>query len=156
MSSGVGCRRGSDPAQLWLWCRPAATVPIRPLAWEPPYAKGAALEKVKRQKPKKKKKKITLHENDEQSLFNDRLGPISEFLIKKMFGGAGNLHFLIPFARIFFFFLNFQACTCGIWKFLGQGSNQSCSPGLYHSQGNARSKPYLQPTPQVMPDPLAH
>ena len=29
---------------LWLWCRPAAAVLIRPLAWEPPYATGAALK----------------------------------------------------------------------------------------------------------------
>ena len=28
---------------LWLWCRPAAAAPIRPLAWEPPYAAGVAL-----------------------------------------------------------------------------------------------------------------
>ena len=55
MSCGVGCRRGSDPALLWLWCRPAATAPIRPLAWEPPYAEGAALEKAKRQKKKPQK-----------------------------------------------------------------------------------------------------
>ena len=52
MSYGVGCRRGSDPVLLWLWRRPAATAPIRPLAWEPPHAAGAAL---KRQKDKKKK-----------------------------------------------------------------------------------------------------
>ena len=50
MSYGVGCRHGSDPALLWLWRRPAATALIRPLAWEPPYATGAALEMVKRQK----------------------------------------------------------------------------------------------------------
>ena len=37
-----------DPALLWLWGRPAAIAPIRPLDWEPPYAKGAALEKTKR------------------------------------------------------------------------------------------------------------
>ena len=49
LSCGVGCRRGSDTALLWLWRRPAATAPIRPLAWEPPYAVGAALEKTKRQ-----------------------------------------------------------------------------------------------------------
>ena len=42
MSCGVGGRRGLDPALLWLWCRAAATAPIRPLAWEPPYAAGAA------------------------------------------------------------------------------------------------------------------
>ena len=39
-----------DPVWLWLWCRPAATAPIRPLAWEPPYALGAALEKTNKQK----------------------------------------------------------------------------------------------------------
>ena len=31
-------------ALLWLWHRPAATAPMRPLAWEPPYAAGAALK----------------------------------------------------------------------------------------------------------------
>ena len=46
-------RHGSDPMLLWLWQRPAATAPIRPLAWEPPYAMGAALEKAKSQKNKK-------------------------------------------------------------------------------------------------------
>ena len=47
---GVGHRRGSDPALLWLWRRLAATAPLRPLAWEPPYAAEVALEKAKRQK----------------------------------------------------------------------------------------------------------
>ena len=55
MSSGIGCGRGSDPALLWLWRRPGATAPIQPLAWEPPYAAGMALEKAKRQKNKKTK-----------------------------------------------------------------------------------------------------
>ena len=36
---------------LWLWCPPAAAAPIRPLAWELPYATCVAL--------KGKKKKIT-------------------------------------------------------------------------------------------------
>ena len=48
MSCGVGGRRGLDPALLWLWCRAAATAPIRSLAWEPPYAVGAAQEKTKK------------------------------------------------------------------------------------------------------------
>ena len=38
---------------LWLWCRPVAAALARPLAWEPPYATGAALEMAKRQKKKK-------------------------------------------------------------------------------------------------------
>ena len=52
MSCGVVCRRGSDLVLLWLWHRPVGTAPIRPLAWEPPYAMDAAL---KRKKTKKKK-----------------------------------------------------------------------------------------------------
>ena len=56
MSCGVGCRRGLDLAWLWLWCRLVAVAPIRPLAWEPPYAAGAAL---KRQKTKTKTKNST-------------------------------------------------------------------------------------------------
>ena len=59
MSCDVGCRRGSDPQRLWLWLwhGPAATAQIRPLAWEPRYAAGVALEKAKIQKKKKAKKK---------------------------------------------------------------------------------------------------
>ena len=34
-----------DLMLLWLWCRLAATAPIRPLAWEPPNATGAALKR---------------------------------------------------------------------------------------------------------------
>ena len=48
MSYGAGHRHGLDLALLWLWHRPAATAPIRPLGWESPYAAGAALEKAKR------------------------------------------------------------------------------------------------------------
>ena len=52
MSCGVGQRHGSDPMLLWLWCRPVATAPIRPQAWEPPYALGMALENTKKTKKK--------------------------------------------------------------------------------------------------------
>ena len=54
MSCHVGRRRGLDLALLWLWRKLAAVALIRPLAWEPPYAIGAAL---KRQKTKKVKNK---------------------------------------------------------------------------------------------------
>ena len=50
MSYGVDLGGRRIIKKLWLWHRPAATAPIRPLAWEPPYAMGAALEKAKRQK----------------------------------------------------------------------------------------------------------
>ena len=48
VSCGVGRRRGSDSVLLWLWCRPVAVAPIRPLAWEPPCTTGEALEKTKK------------------------------------------------------------------------------------------------------------
>jgi len=44
MSYGVGRRRSSDLVLLWLWCRPVARAPTRPLAWEPLYAVGVALK----------------------------------------------------------------------------------------------------------------
>ena len=50
MSCGVGRRHSSDSVLLWLWCKLAAAALIQPLAWEHPYAVGAAL-----QRPKKKK-----------------------------------------------------------------------------------------------------
>ena len=56
VNCGVGRRRSSDPALLWLWCGPAATAPIQPLAWELLYAAEAAQEMAKRQKNKTKKK----------------------------------------------------------------------------------------------------
>ena len=54
MSRGEGCRSGSDPALLWLWYRLTATAPIRPLAWEPPYAASAALKNKQTNKQTKK------------------------------------------------------------------------------------------------------
>ena len=45
MSCGIGHRRGADPTLLWLWCRLAAAALIRLLAWELPYATGAALKR---------------------------------------------------------------------------------------------------------------
>ena len=48
----LGQRCGSEPALLWLQCRPAAAALIWPLAWEPPYAAGAVLKKRKERKKK--------------------------------------------------------------------------------------------------------
>ena len=52
MSCGIGHRYGLDLTWLWLWCRTAATAPIRLLAWEPPYVLGAALKSKKRKEKK--------------------------------------------------------------------------------------------------------
>ena len=50
MSYGVARRCSLDPTLLWLWCRLAATAPIGLLAWEPPYAAGAALKRQDRER----------------------------------------------------------------------------------------------------------
>ena len=48
LSCSVGLRFSSDLA--WLWHRPAAVVPIQPVAWELPYVVGAALKGLKKKK----------------------------------------------------------------------------------------------------------
>ena len=57
---GVGCRCGSDLALLWLWRRPVATAPIRPLAWEPPYATREQPKKWHKEKKEKKRNWILM------------------------------------------------------------------------------------------------
>ena len=42
---------------LWLWHRLVATAPTGPLAWEPPYAAGAALKTQNKTKQNKTKQK---------------------------------------------------------------------------------------------------
>ena len=60
MSCGVGRRRGSDPVLLWLWRRLAATALTRPLVWERPHAKAAALKKKKKGCSEVKENKASL------------------------------------------------------------------------------------------------
>ena len=57
VSRGVGCRRGSDPFLLCLWCRPVAAALIGPLVWELAYATGMALKRQKFKTNKQKKRK---------------------------------------------------------------------------------------------------
>ena len=73
MSRGVGGRRGLDPTLLrlwlWLWLWLAAVAPMRPLAWETPYATGMALKGKK-----KKKKKVKSSLRTAGSIFTGREG----------------------------------------------------------------------------------
>ena len=63
-----------DPVLLWLWCRQAAVAPIRPLAWEPPYAASAAL---KSKKKKKERKKVIL--NRLEMIGSTKMGDIDSY-----------------------------------------------------------------------------
>ena len=53
----MGHRLSSEPMLLWLWHRPAAIALIGSLAWELPYAMGAALKQKQKQTNKPKTKK---------------------------------------------------------------------------------------------------
>ena len=57
------------------------------------------------------------------------------------------LFFFLFSALFFFFFFFFKGHTWGIRKFLGQGSNESCSVGIHRSHGSTGSEPHLQPMP---------
>ena len=62
MSCGVVHRRGLDLALLWLRCRPEAVALIRPLAWEPPHAEGAAQEKTKKNQKASSPRSLVLND----------------------------------------------------------------------------------------------
>ena len=48
----------TEPDLLLLWCRLVTVAPVQPLAWEPPYASGAALKSQKKKKKEKKGKMV--------------------------------------------------------------------------------------------------
>ena len=100
----VDRRCSLEPAFLWLWHRLAATAPIEPLAWEPPYATGAAL---KIQKKKKKKSSGNTY------WWDRRLGYGSGALILKSWRGVLLWHSG----------LRIQCCHCsGLGHHCGTGS----------------------------------
>ena len=150
MSCRVGNRCGLDLVLLWLWCRLAAVAPNRPLAWESPYAMGVALKM-----PKKKKKKKFFSMMVYHSIVN--LVPcfckdlsLLFFLIYAIWLQDRNLdgsNFIYSFI---FCFLGPHPRHMEVPRL---GVQSKVSAGLHHSHSNARSKPYLRPTPQLTPDP---
>ena len=102
---------------LWLWCRAAATVLIRPLAWEPPYGADEAL------KTKTKTKVITKKERE-------RKRPAATFGLQE----PGNVKGLLSDAESLL-----QIFAHGIFQRLLH-VNQAGVDGLDHSQES-------QPTP---------
>ena len=129
---------------LWLWWRLAATAPIPRLAWEPSYAVGVALKKQKKKLKIKNKFKKTLKKK-EVAIWKGKKERLrgsweSQEDRRCKWGLLGIIH-------IFDWIIFLLWPTCGIWKFPGQGSNQSCSWGLRHSHGNTGSELHLQPTP---------
>ena len=122
MSCGVSRRCGSDLVLLWLWHRLAATAPIGPLAWEPPYAVGAAQENAKR-RPKKKKKKRPFNESQYLAL----------------------LPYLSVFVFAFFFFS--RAAPTAYGGSQARGLIRAVASGLRQSHSNTRSESSLRSIP---------
>ena len=80
VSCCVGDRCGSDLVLPWLWCRPAATAPSQPLAWERPQAVGVA--------PKDQKKTPTNKQtnNPELSLLFSQWFAFASLILISAFG----------------------------------------------------------------------
>ena len=118
-----GHRLGSDPALLWLWCRPAAVAPIRPLCC--------------RCGPKKSKISYTLtggSSQDFKTIYSSKNGILSM------------QQPLIWNPRPFLLFFFFRAALAAHGRSQARGQIRASAAGLPHS--NAGSKPLLRPTPQ--------
>ena len=63
--------------------------------------------------------------------------------------------FIYLFIIIYYLCIYLYGCPCGIWMFLSQGSNWSCSWGLPHSHSHSGSEMHLWPKLQLvtMPGP---
>ena len=115
MSCGVGHRCSLDVTVLWLWRRLAVTASIQPLAWEPPYAAGAALKKKKK---KKRPKKITSYSFTSQVVirlkWNNRLNLKNlshrQLLRCYYFSDAGSFNTLSPLYSPLLPALGFRCC----------------------------------------------
>ena len=133
MSCGVGHRLGSDLALLWLWRRPAATAVIGPLAWEHPYATGAALEMAKRQ---------TTTTNLMYFIRGGGHFITSDRYIYFVSLFKYNLY-ITEFNFFFCLFLVFRAEHEAYGSSWARGQIGAAAAGLYHSHSNARSEPHL-------------
>ena len=158
MSCGVSHRRGSDLALLWLWCRPEAT-DIRPLAWKPPYAEGAALEKFKKKKKERKKEKYlsqfwrlgSPRSRSKHGHFLLRVLSLvynRQLLVVSSRGGGskGSLWILI---FLFVCFFHFRATPKANGSSQARDQIKAAAPGLHHNHSNSGSELHLRPTPQL-------
>jgi len=116
MSCSVNLRLGSDMMLLWLWHRPAATSPIQPLAWDPPYATSVDLESKKKKKKKRRRRRK-----------KEKIYSLNNFQVC-------NTVLLIIVALLYIRSPDFFVCfflLAALWhmEFLGQGSDlrHSCN-----------------------------
>ena len=155
-----------SPELLWLWCRPAAVAPIRPLAWEPPYAAGMAL---KRQKTKNKQ---TNKKNPQEVWYFEALYRIAIMDLRDgLFQVSYQLLVCSSCIYLTYLYLSFLIWKMGVVIIIffaiswaapaAYGGSQvrgligGVAASLRQSHSNSGSEPRLLPTPQLtaMPDP---
>ena len=88
---------------LWLWHRLAPTAPNAPLAWERPYATGAALQKSQRKKERKKFARV-------------QRVPIYSFPGSEIISIL--LNFFLSFIPYLFFYPSIYSHTCTLMMYL--------------------------------------
>ena len=122
----------SDLALLWVRCRLDTTAPMRPLAWEFPYATCAAKNK----------------QTNKQTKTIGNLKYVRRIIVFLNSFRA----FLFCFAFCLFVFSGATPEACEGCQARGPNGAVAC---LHQSHSSARSKPHLRPTPQLTatPDP---
>ena len=154
MSCGVVHRLSLDLALLWLWRRPAPVALIRPPAWKPPYATGAALKKTKKKKRRRRKEKKT---NNILSVFPEIIChhfkcTMLFYLILYLGGGFFFLFFtlacktdhILLFIYLFICLFAFsRAAPAAYGGSPARGLIGTVATGLHQSHSNTGSKPRL-------------
>ena len=140
MSCGVGCSRSLDPTLLWLWHRPVATAPIRLLAWEPPYAEGAAQEITKK---KKKNFFLAVPEACGSSQARDQTCATAVTQAAEATTPDPLTYSTTRELSLQFFFFLFIVATAAYGSSRARGSNQSCSCSPHLGLSNTISEMHL-------------
>ena len=120
----IGHRHSLEPVLLWLWCRAAAIAPIWPLAWEFPYAMGAAL---------KRQKKKCVGTNNESFTYKFQARMAGHIPQRRSQALAENALFFF----VFLFFFRDTITAYGGSQ--ARGWIRAVATGLCHSHSKARS-----------------
>ena len=116
MSCGIYHRCGSDLTFLWFWRRLAVTALIRPIVWEPPDAKGAALKDKKKEF---KAKRLSINKDILLAFSINDWDPLSLYL-----------DFFFPFL---FSFFGLRATPAAYGSSQARGPTEAGAASLHHS-----------------------
>ena len=141
-------------ARIWRCCGSGIgqRLQLRPgtLAWEPPCA---ALENRRKKKNACGKILEVLHQHGHSTCVQ-MVGLWGSSWFFSLFQNIYNVGFFL-FCFVLFCFCLFRAAPVAYGSSQARGQIGAIAASLHHSHSNARSKPHLQPTPQLraMPGP---